>query len=79
MHILSVVLLCIAANLDNLSIGLAYGIRKVRIPLLSNLVISSLSGLFTLATCLVGHFLSGVMPGYLGNILGGCIVCKLKL
>lgn len=74
MHYLSVIFLSIATNLDNLSIGLSYGIRKIRIPFLSNLVISSLSGLFAMITCLAGQFLSRVMPDYLGNMLGGCII-----
>ncbi|SDO13517.1 sporulation membrane protein YtaF [Acetanaerobacterium elongatum] len=79
MHILSVILLSAAANLDNLSIGLAYGIRKVRIPFLSNLIVSMLSGVFTLITCFVGKSLSGVLPNSFGNILGGGIVCVMGI
>lgn len=74
MNLLSVILLSIAANLDNLSIGLAYGIRKVRIPALSNLIISSVSGLFTMITCFAGGLLGGVMPKSLGGILGGSMI-----
>lgn len=74
MHYLSIILLSIAANLDNLSIGLAYGIRKIRIPFLSNLVISSVSGLFAMISCLAGQYLGGILPDHLGNTIGGVII-----
>lgn len=73
MHLISLVFLSIAANLDNLSIGMAYGIRNVRIPLISNFAISVVSGLFTLITCILGNYLNGIIPNHLSNIFGGCI------
>lgn len=74
MHILSIVILGIAANLDNLGIGLAYGIRKIKIPLISNLIIALLSGIATLITSFAGHLLLYLFPNVLCNILGGSIV-----
>lgn len=74
MHIISLIFLSLAANLDNLSISLAYGIKKVRIPLLSNIVISSASGIITLITCIFGYYLRGVIPDHLCNIIGGCLI-----
>lgn len=73
-HLFSIVLLGIAANLDNLGIGIAYGVRRVRIPFTSNLIIAALSGIATLITSLAGHLLNHIVPGYLCNLIGGCIV-----
>lgn len=70
MHLL---LIGIAANLDNLGVGLAYGVRRIRIPLLSNLVIAGIASLFTLVSVwaggLVSHFLSRTTANWLGAIL----------
>ena len=74
MHLLSIILLGIAANLDNLGIGLAYGVRRVRVPFVSNIIISVLSGIATLMTCFAGQLLNHIIPGYLCNVIGGCIV-----
>jgi putative sporulation protein YtaF len=74
MHILSIVFLGIAANLDNLGIGLSYGLRKIKIPFASNLVIAVLSGLAALITGFAGRLLSHVLPEYLCNTIGGSIV-----
>lgn len=79
MHILSIIMLGIAANLDNLGIGLAYGIRRIRIPLGSNLIIAGISGLSTAFTGFGGHLLSQMMPDGLGNILGGGLVITVGI
>jgi len=73
-HLLSIILLGIAANLDNLGIGLAYGIRRVKISLVSNLIIALLSGIATSLASFTGHLLNRILPDYLGNVIGGCIV-----
>ncbi len=50
MHFISVVLLAIASNIDNFAVGLAYGSKKLKIGVLTNLFIALISG--------VGSFLS---------------------
>lgn len=77
MHIMSIIMLGIAANLDNLGIGLAYGIRRIRIPVGSNLIIAGLSGLATALSGFGGHLLLDILPSGLGNILGGGIVAAV--
>jgi putative sporulation protein YtaF len=67
-------MLGIAANLDNLGLGLAYGIRRIKIPFGSNLVIAILSGIATILSGFVGHLLLQVLPSFVGNVLGGGIV-----
>lgn len=79
MHIFSIIFLGVAANLDNLGIGLSYGIRRVRIPRTANLIIAFLSGTATLITSLTGHFLAQMFSGKLCNIFGGGIVSAVGI
>lgn len=74
MQILSILLLCLAPNLDNMAIGFAYGIKKISVPLKSNLAIAFFSGFATFISSLLGNLLSNHIPNYLGNVIGGSIV-----
>ncbi|MDR3587802.1 MAG: sporulation membrane protein YtaF, partial [Desulfosporosinus sp.] len=58
MHIVSALFLGLAANLDNLGVGISYGVQKIRVPFLSNFSIAFLSGIITIISVLTGHLLS---------------------
>ncbi len=73
-YFLSIFLLCLAPNLDNMVIGLAYGARKINVPFRSNLAIALFSGIATLLSSLLGSALANYIPSYTGNIIGGSIV-----
>lgn len=79
MYLLSVILIGIATNLDNLGIGLTYGIRKIRVPLKTNIVISLLSGVAMVLSCYAGHMLKHILPLNIGNALGGILVSLIGL
>ncbi|HEX2925529.1 MAG TPA: sporulation membrane protein YtaF [Ruminiclostridium sp.] len=74
MFFLSIFLLCLAPNLDNMAIGLAYGARKINVPFRSNFAIALFSGIATLASSLLGNILTNHIPCYLGKTIGGSIV-----
>ncbi len=78
-YFLSVFLLCLAPNLDNMAIGLAYGARKINVPFRSNLAIALFSGIATLTASLAGNLLARYIPGFPGNIIGGSIVSAMGL
>ena len=48
MHWITRILIGLAANLDNLGIGLAYGVKDTKIPLASNITIAVVSMIMTL-------------------------------
>ncbi len=73
-YFLSILLLCLAPNLDNMVIGLAYGARKINVPIRSNIAIGLFSGLATLVSSLLGSTLANYIPDYTGSIIGGSIV-----
>ncbi|MDL2289567.1 manganese efflux pump [Clostridia bacterium OttesenSCG-928-F22] len=68
MQALSIILLGVATNLDNLLIGLAYGMNQKRISLPANLFIGILSGLITFVMCYAASFCMewGRIPNYIG-------------
>ncbi len=76
---ISIFLLCLAPNLDNMVIGLAYGSRKIKVPFRSNFAIALFSGIATLLSSLLGSALSNYIPSFYGNIIGGSIVCFIGL
>jgi putative sporulation protein YtaF len=77
--LLSVILIGIATNLDNLGIGLTYGIRKIRVPLKTNIVISLFSGIAMVLSSYAGNLLMHILPLKFGNVLGGMIVSIIGL
>lgn len=79
MHYLSVILLGVAANLDNLAIGIVYGLRGIRLPFPSNLVMALVSGLAVYLSGWCGQQLAMIMPIKIANILGGSIVALMGL
>lgn len=72
MHIISAILLGVSTNLDNLFLGMSFGMQKRKITLLCNLLI----GLFSAsATCLFCYF-SSMFSGFgrIPNYIGGAII-----
>ena len=71
MHILSALFLGLAANLDNLGVGISYGVQKIRVSFPSNFCIALLSGIITGISVLTGHLLSGyiTVAGELGAVM----------
>lgn len=54
MRILTILILALSSNLDNLGVGLAYGTRKIRLPLSSNLLIALITSCGTLISIALG-------------------------
>lgn len=78
-QIVSVVLFCLSANLDTLVIAVSYGMRRMKIPLRSNAVISLITALGTLAAMLCGRLLSHVFPPSVAARMGGIVLIFLGL
>lgn len=77
MHWISIVVIGIAANIDNLGVGITFGARSTRVPLLSNLFIALLSASAAFVTMTVGALLSQLVPVVWGNVLGGLILVAM--
>ena len=77
MHILPILFFGLAANLDNLGIGISYGVRKVRIPFLSNFFIALLSGIVAALSVLTGALLSRVVDW--ANVAGSVLLIAIGI
>lgn len=75
LHLMSILLIAVSSNLDNIGVGTSYGIRKINIPITSNLLIAVVTSTGTFLSILLGQaiylFLSEKMAGLLG---GGIII-----
>lgn len=60
----------LAVSIDGFCCGLAIGLKKIRIPILSLVIISLYSVVFSTVTMLLGHNLQGYIAPKTGNLLG---------
>ncbi|MEI7024816.1 MntP/YtaF family protein [Paenibacillus sp. y28] len=71
--VFSLLLLALAVSLDGLGVGVAYGMRQIRIPLRSVAIISCCSGLIIYVSMQLGgalsQFLSPRTAGWLGALI----------
>jgi putative sporulation protein YtaF len=70
----SLLLLAFAVSLDSFSVGFTYGLRKMRIPIKSILIIACCSGLILLFSMAAGHFLTGILPEETTEKFGGILL-----
>lgn len=84
MNILSSILFAISANTDNFVVGLSYGMKKVRIGLVSNLLISLISVAGTVLSMsfskIIVNFIPENISGFIGSailiLIGGLTIIK---
>jgi putative sporulation protein YtaF len=73
--IMPILLIAVSSNLDNIGVGTSYGVRKINIPIASNLLIAAVTATGTFLSVILGKsvylFISKGMAGLLG---GGIIV-----
>src|SRR5437016_1204743 len=73
-HIFPALLLALASNLDNVGVGIAYGMRKVRVPFTSNILIAAITATGTLASVLCGSTIGRLLSHGLAAILAGGVL-----
>jgi putative Mn2+ efflux pump MntP len=77
MHLLPEFLLSLSSNVDNLAVGLAYGDKKLRINLLTNLFIAFVSALGTFLSISVGIVIGNYLPSDVANFLGSALLVAI--
>lgn len=73
-HFISLLALALALSLDGFGVGITYGLRRTKIPLLSIVVISICSGLVIGLSMQVGVLLSHVVSPDVASIVGAVIL-----
>jgi putative sporulation protein YtaF len=66
--------LALSASIDNLGVGITYGIRKIRIGFSANLLIAVICFLFSAAGIYMGKWAAVVMPGIWPVLLGAILL-----
>ena len=74
MFFISACLFAISANIDNLVVGLSYGLKKIRISVFQNIIIAVISGVGTAISIYLGKIIVSFIPENLPKILGACIL-----
>ena len=79
MHLLSALFLAIASSGDSFVVGISYGIKKVRVNLLNNILVAVISGLGTILSMLFGKLITNLISDYYTNMLGSCVLIALGI
>ena len=67
-------LIGLAANLDNLGVGVAYGIRRIRVPPLPNLVVAAIAFGFTYVSVVAGAYTGQFISQTVANAIGAVLL-----
>lgn len=77
--ILSALLFSTSSNLDNIVVGIAYGIKKIKIGLIANILIAAVTATGTFLSMSVGAYISTFLPNYIANGLGAIVIIFLGI
>jgi putative sporulation protein YtaF len=69
----------VALSLDGFGAGLAYGLRRIKVPIASMLIISITSGVAVSISLVLGHLAAQGIPPQLAQYLGGWLLILLGL
>ncbi len=78
-NVLALLLLAFAVSLDSFSVGFTYGLRKMKIPLASIMIIACLSACTLLVSMLIGGLMSNLLSPVFAERLGGGILILLGM
>ena len=72
-------LLGVSTNVDNLAVGAAYGVKRVRIGLAANLLIAFFNAAGTFLSMSAGRTVAGFFPESLGGTIGAGVIILVGL
>jgi putative sporulation protein YtaF len=79
MPFISLLLLALAVSLDGFGVGVTYGLRKIKIPLLSIFIIAVCSGLIIFGSMQIGSWLLTYLNPIHAKIMGSIILIGIGL
>ena len=74
---LKILVFALALNVDSFSTGVAYGVKRIRLPFLAILVLSAISAGAITASMLLGNLISPYLSPGLAHRIGGCLLVFL--
>ena len=79
MWFLSGILLATSLSMDALGIGISYGLRSIKVPNLSKIIIGFISLLFTAIAIGIGNIIVLFLPAYLTKLIGAGMLAVLGM
>jgi putative sporulation protein YtaF len=79
MHWISILFIAFASNLDNLGIGISFGIRSLKITAVSNVIIASITMAGTYLSMTIGELISRYISRFAANILGASMIIVIGI
>ena len=74
LEILSPVFLAIALSIDGFAVGLAYGLKKIKLSIIPIFLIAIISAITMMIAIFIGNSIADFVPSHLGNTIGGTIL-----
>lgn len=78
-QLMQVVLIGIASNLDNAGVGIAYGVRGIRISKSANGMIALISLLMTWVSGVIGAWLSMYISSFTSHLIGAIVIVSVGI
>lgn len=72
-------LIGVAANLDNLGVGVAYGVRRIKVPPVPNLIIAAVAFGFTWVSVWFGGYIARFLSDLVANSLGALLLIAVGI
>ncbi len=74
LHIISIFLLALSSNLDNVGVGTSYGVRKINIPFNANLLIAIVTSFGTYLSMAAGNEIGRLINQNVATALGALMI-----
>lgn len=71
---LTYLFLALSLSIDSIGIGITYGLRNTRIPILSKLILFFISIFFTTISLMLGNLITKFLPDYIVTFIGSFIL-----
>lgn len=78
-HWASLLLLAFAVSVDGFGVGVTYGLRRIRIPFLSVIIIACCSGFIIWLSMQVGTLIAAYMPETVAKDVGACVLIGIGI
>lgn len=79
MQLISAILFVVSASLDNVIVGIAYGIKNLKISFSKNIIIALISSIGTFLSMLLGHFICLIIPNNYSKFIGSSVFIVLGM
>lgn len=73
-NLITAILFSFSANIDNIAIGISYGIKKIHICIYKNIVIALFTSFFTFLSMYLGNYIAILLSENIANILGPIVL-----